>query len=83
MIGRVTFGRITVVVGYNGGNRQHVGHHLIDGMLDHFIFLHTCKDGIVQEDCLLCCGMQVGVSTTPAPPNFFRKHTFTRRVSWA
>ena len=68
-------GRITVAVGYNEGNRQHVGLHLIDVMLDHFFFLHTCKDGIVQEDCLLCCRKKVEVSTTPAPPNFFRKHT--------
>ena len=83
LIGRVTFGRCTVAVGYNGGNRLHVGLHLIDVMLDHFFFLHTCKDGIVQEDCLLCCGKQVEVSTTPAPQIFFRKHTFARRVSWA
>ena len=83
MIGRVTSSRITVAVSYNGGNRQHVGLHLIDVIVDHFLFLHTCNDGIVQEDCLLSCAKQVEVSTTPAPPNFFRKHTFTRRVRWA
>ena len=82
LIGRVTFGRCTVPVGYNGGNRLHGGLHLIDVMLDHFFFLHICKDEC-QEDCLLCCEKQVEVSTTPAPPIFFRKHTFTRRVSWA
>ena len=50
--------------------------HLIDvrPMLDHLFFLHTRKDGIVQEDCLLCCGKHVEVSTTPAPSVFFRKH---------
>ena len=50
LIGRVTFGRCTVAAGYKGGNRLHVGLHLIDAMLDHFFFLHTCKDGIVQEE---------------------------------
>ena len=83
LIDRPTFGRCTVALGYNGCNRLHVGLHLIDAMLDHFFFLRTCKDGIVQEDCLLRCGKHVEVSTTPASPVFFRKHTFTRRVSWA
>ena len=66
-----------------GGNRLHVGLHLIDVMLDNFFFLRTCKDGIVQEQCLLCCGKHGEVSTTPALAGFFRKHTFTRRASWA
>ena len=83
LISRLTFGRCTVALSYNGGNRLHVGLHLIDVMLDHFFFLRTCKDSIVQEDRLLCCGKPVEVSTTLAPPVFFRKHTFTRRVSWA
>ena len=77
LIGRLTFGSCTVALDYNGGNQLHVGLHLIDVMLDHFFFLRTCKDGIVQEDC----GKHVEVSTTPAPPVFFRKHTFIRRVS--
>ena len=59
LIGRLTFGRCTVELGYNGGNRLHVGLHLIDVMLDHFFFLRTCKDGIVQEDCIVCCGKHV------------------------
>ena len=50
LIGRLTFGRCTVALGYNGCNRLQVDLHLIDVMLDHFFFLGTCKDGIVQED---------------------------------
>ena len=54
------------------------GLRLIDVMLDHVFFLSTCKYGIVQEDCFLCCGKQVEVSSPPAPPFCFRKHTFTQ-----
>ena len=55
LIGRVTFGRCTVAVCYIGGNRVHVGLHLIEVivMLDQFSFSFTRNDGIVQEDCLL------------------------------
>ena len=47
-------------------------------MLYHVPFLSTSKDGIVQEDHLLCCGKHVDVFTFPGPSVFFRKHTFTQ-----
>ena len=57
---------------------MHVGLRLNDAMLDHVFFLSTCRYGIVQEDYLLCCGKQVEVFSPPAPPVWFRKHTFTK-----
>ena len=72
LIGRLTVGRCTVALGYNGGNRLPVGLHLIDVMLDHEFCLRTCNDGIIQEDCLLCCGKHVEVADPPGPPVLFR-----------
>ena len=43
LIGRLTFGRCTVALRYNGGNMLPVGLHHIDVMLDHvfFFFAHA------------------------------------------
>ena len=64
LIGRLTFGRCTVAVGYNGGNRLHVGLHLIDVMLDpaegygikyEGSFLEKSQSGCVQNFCHFVC----------------------------
>ena len=56
-----------------------VGIHLVDVMLDHVVYLSICKDGIVQDDCLLCWGSMLRL----LPQVFFPIHTSLRLVSWA
>ena len=74
LIGILTFGRCTVAMGAIGCLLS-----FTLSMLCLILSFHrTCKDDIVQEDCLLCCGKHVEISTPPAHPVFFRKHTFTQ-----
>ena len=82
LIGRLSFGRCTVALGYSGGNRLHVGLHLSDVMLYH-IFPSKCEDDIVQEDCLLCCGKHVNVSTLQLLQSSSINIPSPRRVSCA
>ena len=77
LIGRLTFGRCTVAVGFNGGIRLPVVLHVIDVMLDHVFCLRTCND-CIQEECILPCGKHVQVSAPPGHSVFFRKHTITQ-----
>ena len=91
LIGRLTFGRCGVALDYNTDTRLPVGLHLIDVMLDHvFIPSHMqgwhCPGRLSSLLREAGCGVYpyssssllLEVSTLPAPPVFFRKHTFTQ-----